>query len=90
MHCFTLFFMHCFLFFSGYSLLVVVIDRFFLHLGNKKIGRMVTLDKWSSYTVIILWEFAWADRVLVVLGDWLSHRGGHLNRLDCIHKPTQN
>ena len=44
------------------------------------------LDRWSSYTVAIVWEFAWADSVLVVLDEWSSNRGGHLNRLDCISK----
>ena len=36
----------------------------------------------SSYTVTIVWEFAWADPVLVVLHEWLSYRGGRLNRFD--------
>ena len=44
---------------------------------------MVTFDRWSSYTVMILWEFAWADSALVVLDEWPSYRGGCLNRFDC-------
>ena len=30
-----------------------------------------------------VWEFAWADSTLVVLDEWLSYRGGRLNRFDC-------
>ena len=41
------------------------------------------LDRWSSYTVTIVWEFAWADSELVVFDGWLSYRGGCLNRFDC-------
>ena len=41
------------------------------------------LDRWSSYTVTIVWEFAWADSGLVVFDEWLSYRGGCLNRFDC-------
>ena len=41
------------------------------------------LDRWSSYAVMIVWEFAWADSALFVLDKWLSYRGGHLNRFDC-------
>ena len=48
---------------------------FCFHLGDKKIG--------SSYTVTIVWEFAWVDSALVVLDEWLSYRGGYLNRFDC-------
>ena len=44
---------------------------------------LVTLDKWSSYTVIIVWELAWVDSALVTLDVWLSYRGGRLNRFDC-------
>ena len=46
------------------------------------------LDSWLSYTVTIVWEFAWVDSALVVLGEWLSYRGGQLNRLDCICSMT--
>ena len=41
------------------------------------------LDRWSSDTVTIVWEFGWADSVLVILGEFLSCRGGCLNRFDC-------
>ena len=36
----------------------------------------------SSYTVMIVWEFAWADSALVVLDEWSPYRGDHLNRFD--------
>ena len=50
---------------------------FFFIWETKKSGR------WSSYTVTIVWEFALADPVLVVLDEWSSYRGGRLNRFDC-------
>ena len=40
-------------------------------------------DRFSSYTVMTIWRFAWEDSALIVLGEWLSYRGGHLNRFDC-------
>ena len=42
------------------------------------------LDRWLSYTVMIVWKLAWADSALVVLDDWSSYRGGRLNRFNCI------
>ena len=42
------------------------------------------LDRWLSYTVMIVWKFAWVDLALVVLGKCLSYSGGRLNRFDCI------
>ena len=62
---------------------MVVLDRFFFHLGDKKKWSLVVLDRWSSYTVTIIWEFARADPVLVVLDEWSPYRGGRLNRFDC-------
>ena len=44
---------------------------------------VVALDRWLSYAVMIVWEFAWADSALVVLDKWLSYRGRRLNRFDC-------
>ena len=41
------------------------------------------LDRWSSYTVMIVWEFAWADTASVVLDEGSSYRGGHWGRFDC-------
>ena len=41
------------------------------------------LDRWSSYTVTIVREIAWADSVLVTKEKWLSYRGDRLNRFDC-------
>ena len=37
-----------------------------------------------SYTVMIVWEFAWVDSALVILDKWSSYKGGHLSRFDCI------
>ena len=48
---------------------------------------MVVLDRWLSYTIMVVWEFAWADSVLVVLDKCLSYRGGCLNRFDCKKYP---
>ena len=42
------------------------------------------LDRWSSHAGTVVWEFAWADLVLVVLDKWLSYGRGCLNRFDCI------
>ena len=44
------------------------------------------LDRWSSYTVMIVWGFAWADSALVVLDKWSSYGVGCLNRFDCTVK----
>ena len=55
----------------------------FFHLENKKKWLFVALGKWSSYTVTIVWKFAWADSALVVLDDWSFFRGYRLNRFDC-------
>ena len=41
------------------------------------------LDRGSSYTVTIVWEFAWPGSALVVLDKWPFYRGGCLNRFDC-------
>ena len=50
---------------------MVVLKRFFLF-GRQEKWSLVALDRWSSYTVTIIWGFAWA------------YRGGRLNRFDCI------
>ena len=31
-----------------------------------------------------VWEFVWAESVLVVLDEWSSYKSGRLNRFDCI------
>ena len=33
---------------------------------------LVELDRWLSYRVTILWDFAWPDSALGVLGEWSS------------------
>ena len=58
----------CFPFLRWVKFFIVCFRQVFFHLGDKKSGR------WSSYTVTIVWEFAWVDSVLVVLGRW-SHYG---------------
>ena len=57
--------------------------EFFFHLGDKKKWSLVKLDRWSSYTVTIVWQLALADSALVVLDKWSSYRGGRLNRFEC-------
>ena len=47
---------------------------------------LVSLGKWSSYKITIVWEFAWVDSVLVILDEWSSYKGGCLNSFDCIIK----
>ena len=55
--------------------LAVVLDKLFFHLGDEK-WLLVALDRWSSYTVRIVQEFAWMDLVLAL-------QRCHLNRFDC-------
>ena len=62
---------------------MVVLDSFFLF-GEQRKWLLVALGRWSSYTVKIVWEFAWADSALVVLDKWPSYRGGHLSSFDGI------
>ena len=50
-------------------------------MGDKKKWSLVALNRWSSYTVTIEWEFTGVDSELVVLERW-SHKGGRLNRCD--------
>ena len=57
--------------------------QIFFSFGRQEKCPLVALDRWS-YTVPIVWEFAWADSALIILDEWLSHRGGHCNRFDCI------
>ena len=44
------------------------------------VRQVVVLDSMGLYGVVL--EFAWVDSVLVVLDEWLSYRGGRLNRFD--------
>ena len=62
---------------------VVVLDSFF-SFGVQKKWSLVALNRWSSYTVTIAWESAWADSALIVLDEWLSYKGGCISRFDCI------
>ena len=56
----------------------------FFSFGRQKKWLLVALGRWSSYTVMVVWEFARVDSALVVLDEWSSYRGGRLNRFDCI------
>ena len=47
--------------------------------------KLVALDRLSSYTIMIAWEFAWADSAFVVLEEWSFYRSGRLNRFDCLN-----
>ena len=76
--------MFVFDFFAGESFVVVVLDRVFFHWGTKK-WSLVALDRWSFYTVTIVWELAWTGLALVVLDKWSSYRGGRGSRFDCIY-----
>ena len=44
--------------------------------GGQKKSLFVALDWWSSYTVTIVWELAWAASALVALKEGSSYRGG--------------
>ena len=56
---------------------------FFFSFGRQKKWLLVALGRWSSYTVTVVWEFAWADSASVILYEWMSYRGGCLNRFYC-------
>ena len=63
----------------------------FFHLGDQKKCSLIAFNRWSSYTVTIVREFAGADSALVVLDEWSSYRGGRLNKFDCnVFKLIQN
>ena len=49
---------------------MVVVGSLFFIWETKK-WLLVTLERWLSYTVTIVWEFAWADSALGVLYKWL-------------------
>ena len=40
------------------------------------------LDRWSSYTGMIVQELALAESTLVVLDKWFYYRGSRLSRFD--------
>ena len=62
---------------------MVVLDKFFFSFGGQKKWSLVVLDSWSSYTVTVVWELAWADAALVILDKWFPCRGGRISRFDC-------
>ena len=52
-------------------------------LRDKKSGRWLRqAGGRRAYTVTIVWKLVWADLALVVLGEWLSYRGGRISRFD--------
>ena len=61
---------------------MVFLDGLFLF-GLQKKWSLVALDNWLFYTVMIVWEFAREDSAFVILDEWSSYRGGHLNMCDC-------
>ena len=69
-------FLCCIKFFSG------CFRQGFFSFGRQKKWSLVALNRWSSNTVTIVWEFAGADSALVVLDKWSSYRGGCLNRFN--------
>ena len=78
----TFIFIHCSLYFFAFLYWKKFFSNCFrqaFHLGYKKV---VALNWWSSYTVMIIQKFAWEKSALVVLDEWQSHRGGHLNMFD--------
>ena len=76
----------CFLFLRWVKFCSGCLRQVFFYLGDKKKLSLVALERWSSYTVMIVWELAQADPVLVVLDEWLSYRGrltsGRLSKFD--------
>ena len=60
---------------------MVVLDRLF-SFGRQKKWSLVALNRWPSYTVKIVREFAGADSALVVSDEWSSDRGDRLSRFD--------
>ena len=68
-------------FFAESNFVAVVLDSFF-SFGRQKKWSLVVLDRWSSYTVTIVWELAWADSALVAIDECSSYRGGRLSRFN--------
>ena len=75
-------------FFAGPRFVVVFLDSF-LHLGDKKVVagciRLVVVLNSNKCMGIWLGNFSIGHvRQVVVIDKWLSYRGGHFNRFDCI------
>ena len=56
----------------------------YVDIGSQKKWSLVDWEVWLSYTVTIVWEFAWADSALAILDELSSYRSGRLNRFDCV------
>ena len=70
---YTLFPCDCFQFFRLVMFCSSHFRQFFLSFGRQKKWLLVALDRWSSYTVTIVLEFAGADSALVVLDECSSY-----------------
>ena len=44
----------------------------FFTFGRQRKWLLVALERWSFYSVAIVWELAWADSALVILDKWSS------------------
>ena len=73
----------CFLFLCWVILCNGCFRQVLFSFGRQKKWSLVAWDRWSSYTVTIVWEFDGANSALVVLKEWSPYRGGRLNRFDC-------
>ena len=72
MHSYLMFAFH---FFTFLSIFLVVVLHIFFSFGRQIKWSLVTLDRWLSYKVTTVWEFAWADSALIVLDAWvISYR----------------
>ena len=63
-----LFLMHSFPFFRWIKFYSGSYRQIFFIWGTKK-WLLVALGRWLSYTVMIVWELAWVESALVVLGE---------------------
>ena len=75
--------MHCYPFLCWIKFCNGCFRQGFFPFGEQKEWSLVVLNRWSSYTVTIVWEFDWADSALVILDKWSSYGGGRLSRFDC-------
>ena len=77
----------CFLFLCWVLFRSGCFRQIFFSFGRQKKWSLVALGRWSSYTVTIVWGFAWADSALVILDKWSCYTCGRLNRSDFNNLP---
>ena len=82
--------MRCFLFLHWIKFCSGCFRWIFFSFRGQKKWLLVALDRWSSYTVTIVWELAWVDSAMVILDKWLTYRGGRISRFDCNLKLSIN